>query len=58
MGLIRKKKVSFWTVKKVPVPVKVRFTDSYGNKVSFTAVKRVAAPVKVTFYAKKRRRRW
>jgi len=58
MGLLRKKKISFWTVKKVPTEVNVRFRDSYGNPISFKATKRVSVPVKVTFYAKKKRRRW
>lgn len=56
MGLTRKKRVSFWAVKKVPVPVKVQFRDKYGNKVSFKATKQVPVPVKVKFYARKRRR--
>ncbi len=56
MGLIRKKKVSFWAIKKEEIPVKVRFRDSSGRPVSFKATKQVSVPVKVTFYAKKRKK--
>lgn len=56
--MVRKKKVSFWAIKKVSVPVRVRFRDKFGRPVSFRAVKRIPTPVKVTFYTKKRRRKW
>lgn len=55
--MVGKKRVSFWAVRKIPVPVNVRFRDKYGRRVSFEAIKRVPAPVRVIFYAKKRKGR-
>jgi len=46
----KRKKVSFWATKRVPVKVRVSFRTSEGKKVSFVATKRVPKKVKVTFY--------
>lgn len=53
----KRKKVSFWTIKKEEVPVRVKFRDKYGRSVSFRATKQIAVPVKITFYAKKKRKK-
>jgi len=50
----RKKKVSFWATKKVPVRKKVSFRRSTGERVSFTGTKKVPRRVKVSFWAKKK----
>ncbi|UZE93717.1 MAG: hypothetical protein IB618_03035 [Candidatus Pacearchaeota archaeon] len=50
MAKRKKKKVSFWTTKKVKKPVKVKFVDREGNLVSFTAMKEIKKPTKVIFY--------
>lgn len=57
MARKRRKKVSFWATKKVPVKVKVSFTTSKGEKVSFVATKKVPKKVKVTFYTSGKRKR-
>ena len=57
--MVRKKrrKVSFWATKRVPVKVKVSFRTSEGKKVSFMATKRVPKKVRVTFYAYGKRKK-
>ena len=50
-----KKKVSFWATEVKKVPVRVKFTTSYGRKVSFSGTKAVSRDVKVKFNAKKKK---
>ena len=53
----KRKKVSFWATKRVPVKVKVSFRTSERKKVSFIATKRVPKKVKVTFYVPRKRKK-
>lgn len=53
----KRKKVSFWATKRVPVKVRVSFRTSEGKKVSFVATKRVPKKVKVTFYVHRKRKK-
>lgn len=54
--MVTKKKVSFWTTKKVRKPVIVTFKRSDGSTAQFKATKIVKKPTKVEFYAKRRKR--
>jgi len=47
----KKKKVSFWSTRKVPKRVKVSFRTNTGERISFTATKKVPKRVKVSFWA-------
>ncbi len=53
----RKKKVSFWATKRVPVKKRITFYTSSGRKVSFLATVKVPKKVKVTFYVKRKKKR-
>jgi len=57
MAKARRKKVEFRATKRVPKPVRVRFTNSSGELISFKATKKVPKKVKVSFYAKRKRGR-
>lgn len=54
MAYKRRKKVSFWATKKVPVRQRVSFRTAHGERVSFTARKMVPRKKKVSFWASSR----
>lgn len=57
MAKPRKKKVSFWATKKVPVRKRVSFRRTTGERVSFTGKKYVPKRLKVSFWASRKGKR-